>query len=44
MQIGDEKFVKLGDLCDSYTLFKLVLKKFATSKHNVQLNSPHITF
>jgi len=42
MKIYDGKFVKVGELCDPNTIFKLVLKKSATSKHNVQFYSPHI--
>jgi len=40
--MDDEKFVSVAKLCDSNTLFKLFFKNSATSKHNVQHNSPHI--
>jgi len=32
----------MGELCDPNMIFNLVLKKYGTWKHNVQLNSPHI--
>jgi len=40
--LDDEKFLKVGELCDPNTIFNLLLKKSATSEHNVKLNSPHI--
>jgi len=40
--LDDEKFLKVDELCDPNTKFNLILKKFATLEHNVQLNSPHI--
>jgi len=32
----------MDELCDPNMIFKLVFKKSATSKHNAELNSPHI--
>jgi len=41
-RLNDGKFVYVGELCDPNTIFKLIFKKSATTKHNVHLNSPHI--
>jgi len=41
-KLDDGKFLKVGELCDLNIIFNLLLKKSATTKHNVLLNFPHI--